>query len=203
MEEPTCPLADSSGPTARSRGGADLLQRGPRGEPPCRLFSDPERFPNGSQEVRKTGLTLLSPLRMQSTSLGRMALLKSSRLTGFKAWGFSGHPELRYEDWIQLSGPDAIGFNIASAWKSKVGNRGEGRREHLQPAWRQVHARRKYTSQLLEPPGVSLEKAKEWAEETLEEAEEEEESEEAAMFSWCNQCTQRLSGLRMPGRQRE
>ncbi|CAE7884695.1 unc-104, partial [Symbiodinium sp. KB8] len=49
----------------------------------------------------------------------------------------------KYEDWIQLAGADASGFNIANAWKSKV--------------------------------GVSLEKAKQWAEETLDEAEESEE----------------------------
>eukprot|EP00439_Symbiodinium_sp_Y106_P082559 s117_g22.t1 len=49
----------------------------------------------------------------------------------------------KYEDWIQLVGTDASGFNIANAWKSKV--------------------------------GVTLEKAKQWAEETLDEAEESEE----------------------------
>ena len=136
--------------------------------------------------------------RMRLTSLGRMALLTSAHLRR----GLGGICTVyfymcRYEDWIQLVGTDASGFNIANAWKSKVGNRGEGNTEHFgfdcccvwsvicvqlrtsantyelaMGAWQSANC--KCRSCLL--TGVTLEKAKQWAEETLDEAEESEEA---------------------------
>ena len=83
---------------------------------------------------------------MQSISLGKMVLSISSHLRT-RSLSTANHvlcldattmpatlPRGRYEDWIPLSGTDAVGYNIANAWKSKVGLWGEGRRAALEEA---------------------------------------------------------------------